>query len=394
MMQESVIKAGADTSSPVTIKVNGQNLDQLNALADEAALKISSIPGIYGIKTTIAGRSPETKVEVDKERASIYNINVKDIAQTSLIAIKGLTASKFKEAGEEYDITVRLDEPFRQDLTDLKDIPIFSPQGYFVTLAELTKIKRGKGPSEIKRYDQRRVIFVNANLYKEKLAVVSKKVQKVIDSMNIPEGFAVELTGESEEAKQQVRNFLFIITLCFTLVFMIMASQFESLWQPFVIMFTVPFAIIGVAPALFITHTSLNIISLLGMVLLIGVVVNNAIVLIDFVNQKRAEGVPIKEAAIESSIVRLRPILMTAFTSIVGLIPMALATGEGSELRVPMAITVMGGFTTSTVLTVWVIPVLYVTVANFMDKFKRKVDIDEQERTEDAPPPAVDNLQE
>jgi HAE1 family hydrophobic/amphiphilic exporter-1 len=152
---------------------------------------------------------------------------------------------------------------------------------------------------------------------------------------------------------------------------MIMASQFESLWQPFVIMFTVPFAIIGVAPALIMTHTSLNIIALLGLILLVGVVVNNAIVLIDFINSMRQEGKPIEEAAIESSKVRLRPILMTAFTSIIGLIPMAFSRGEGSELRVPMAITVMGGFTTSTILTLWVIPVLYVIVSKILGKFKK-----------------------
>jgi HAE1 family hydrophobic/amphiphilic exporter-1 len=377
IMQESIFMAGMEIKAPIVIKLHGPDIEKLNNLADEVVKKISPIKGLYGVENKAPKKSKETKVKIYKDKASIYNINVRDIAQTSLIAIKGLTASKFKEGGDEFDISVRLDEKYRSSLTSLKGIQIYSPQGFFVPLDELATIKSGEGPSEINRYDQQRVIFVSSNLYKEKLSAVTDNITKVLESIEKPEGYSVELVGESEEAKQSFKNILFVLIMATTLVYMIMASQFESLWQPFIIMFTVPFAMIGVAPALILTNTSLNIIALLGLILLVGVVVNNAIVLIDFMNSMRQEGKPIEEAAIESSIVRLRPILMTAFTSIIGLIPMAFSRGEGAELRVPMAITVMGGFTTSTILTLWVIPVLYVLVSNLLEKFKKP----EQEET-------------
>lgn len=375
VMQESIIMAGVEIKAPIVIKLHGPDLQILNSLADQVVEKISSINGLYGIENKAPKKSKETKIKIYKDKASLYNINVRDIAQTGLIAIKGLAASRFKEAGDEFDISVRLDEKYRKNLTSLRGIQVYSPQSFFVPLDELATITSGEGPSEINRLDQQRVIFVSANLYKEKLSVVSEQVNKVLESIDKAEGYTVELVGETEEAKQSFKNILFVLIMAATLVYMIMASQFESIWQPLVIMFTVPFAMIGVVPALILTHTSLNIIALLGLILLVGVVVNNAIVLIDYINGMRQEGHPIEAAAIESSKVRLRPILMTAFTSIIGLIPMAFATGEGSELRVPMAITVMGGFTTSTVLTLWVIPVLYVSVNNILEKLKlKKVD--------------------
>jgi HAE1 family hydrophobic/amphiphilic exporter-1 len=371
VMQESIFMAGVEIKAPIVVKLHGPDIEKLNNLADEVVKKISHIKGLYGIENKAPKKSKETKLKIYKDKASLYNINVRDIAQTGLIAIKGLTASKFKEGGDEFDISVRLDERYRSNLSSLKGIQIYCQQGFFVPLDELATITSGEGPSEINRYDQQRVIFVGSNLYKEKLSAVSDRITEVLESIEKPEGYTIELVGESEEAKQSFKNILFVLIMATTLVYMIMASQFESLWQPFVIMFTVPFAIIGVAPALIMTHTSLNIIALLGLILLVGVVVNNAIVLIDFINSMRQEGKPIEEAAIESSKVRLRPILMTAFTSIIGLIPMAFSRGEGSELRVPMAITVMGGFTTSTILTLWVIPVLYVIVSKILGKFKK-----------------------
>lgn len=372
VMQESLFTAGVEITAPVIIKLHGTDINKLNELATEVAGKISNIKGLYGIETTIASPSPETRVEVDKDRASLYGINVRDIAQTALIAIKGIVATKFKEGGNEYDITVRLDPKYSKSLTSLEGIQIHSPQGFMVPLNDLAKLVRGKGPSEIRRFDQQKVIFVSANLYGETLTKVNEKINNIISEIQKPEGYTIELAGETEEAKASFQNLIFILALAFTLVYMIMASQFESIWQPFVIMFTVPFSIIGVSLALFITKTSLNAISLLGVIILGGVVVNNAIVLIEYINDMRREGRPLVESAIESSKIRLRPILMTTLTTVLGLIPMAISKGEGAELRSPLAITVMGGLTLSTLLTLWVIPVLYVIVANFLEKFKKK----------------------
>ena len=371
LMQESLFSAGVEIAAPIVVKLHGTDLDTLNNMAEKIAGAISKMGGTYGTKTTVASPSPETRIEVDKDKASLYAINVRDIAQTSLIAVKGLTASKFKEEGNEYDIKVRLAEDYRKNLTSLKGILIYSPHGFFVPLDELAWLTQGRGPSEIKRYDQQRVIFVSANLYNKSLNAASGEVEDIISAIEIPEGYSVELIGETEEAAQSFKNLLFILILSFTLVYMIMASQFESTWQPFVIMFTVPFAIIGVALALVITGTSLNIVALLGVIILGGVVVNNAIVLIEYINQIREEGKSLTVAAMEASKIRLRPILMTALTTVLGLVPMAVAKGAGSELRSPLAITVMGGLILATMLTLWVIPVLFVIVAGMLERLKR-----------------------
>lgn len=378
IMQEGQFTTGGETTAPVVIKLHGTDINKLNELAANVAAKISNIKGLYGIETTIASPSPETKVEVDKDKASLYGINVRDIAQTALIAIKGLTATKFKEEGNEYDVTVRLDPKYKKNITGLEGIQIHSPHGFAVSLNELAKLKRGKGPSEIRRFDQQKVIFVSANLFKETLKSVSEKIDSIISGIQKLEGYTIELTGETEETKQSQRNLIFILVLAFTLVYMIMASQFESLWQPFVIMFTVPFSVIGVSLALFITRTSINAVSLLGIIILGGVVVNNAIVLIQYINDMRKEGKPLTESAIEASKIRLRPILMTTLTTVLGLTPMAVSRGEGSEMRSPLAITVMGGLIFATMLTLWVIPVLYVIVANLLEKFKKKPETSNQ----------------
>lgn len=372
IMQENVIGSGTETSAPIVIKIHGINLEKMAQMADEITKQVSSIKGLYGVKKTTASKSPETRIKVDKDKASLYSINVRDIAQNALIAIKGLVATKFKEEGNEYDILVRLKQEYKKDLTNLQGIEILSPQGFGIPLNELATIEQGKGPSEIERFDQQRVVFITANLYGETLSNASQKVEQIISNLPVEEGYSIDLVGESEETRKAFANLLFIILLSLTLVYMIMASQFESIWQPFIIMFTVPFSVIGVSVALAITNTSLNIVSILGIVILAGVVVNNAIVLIEYINELVAKGKPLVFSAIEASKVRLRPILMTAMTTVLGLTPMAVAKGAGSELRSPLAITVMGGLIVATMLTLWIIPVLYVIVAGVLRKLKRK----------------------
>lgn len=372
IMEESIFTAGAEVAAPIVVKLHGTDLKKLNELAGIVARQITPIKGLYGIKTTIASPSPETRIVVNKDKASLYNINVRDIAQTSLIAIKGLVATKFKEEGNEYDINVSLDPQYKKDITNLKGIQIYSSQGFAVPLNEVATLTRGKGPSEVKRYDQQRVIFVSANLFGESLQKASEMVTQTITEIDRPEGYTIDLIGETEEAKESFKNLLFIIILAFTLVYMIMASQFESTWQPFIIMFTVPFSIIGVSLILSITGTSLNGMVMVGILLLGGVVVNNAIVLIEYLNQRLAEGKPLMLSAIEASKIRLRPIIMTALTTVLGFTPMAFSRSEGAELLSPLAITVIGGLIFATVLTLWVIPVLYVIVAGVVGKVRKQ----------------------
>lgn len=372
ILQESIFSAAVEESSPIVIEAKGEHMPTIARIAESLTKKLEKIKGIYGIKTDRPEPSPETKIFVDKDRASIYNLSVADIAQTSQIALKGYIASRLKEKGQEIDIRVRLEEKDRKDLNGLSRLQVHSPDGNIVPLFSVARFGIGRGPSEIKRLDQERTVTVSANIFKRPFKDVSADVARAIRKLDIPEDFTVRLTGESEEMAESFGSLKFALIFSIILVYMIMAAQFESFWQPFIIMATVPLSVIGVLIALFITHTSINVVALLGLIMLGGIVVNNGIVLIDYLNLLRSKGKSAEEAIMEASKARLRPILMTAMTTILGLIPMALAIGEGSELRSPLAISVIGGLFISTFLTLLVVPAIYMLSHEVSAKLFRK----------------------
>ncbi len=368
ILQENVLAAGLPSQAPVTIEIKGNDLKELERLTSKTQGALSNIKGIYGIKNNLAEPSPETKIYIDKDKASLYGLSVSDIAQTAIIALKGSIATKFKEKGQEYDIRVRLREEDRNNFSKLGRIQIQSPLGMSIPLQTVATFGKGKGPSEIRRINQERVVSIYANIYNRPLKDVSADVNEMIKKLGIPKNYIVKLTGETEEMKASFDSLRNAIIAAFILVYMIMAALFESLWQPFIIMFTIPLSLIGVAWALFITHTSVSAYVLIGVGILGGIVVNNAIILIDCINLFISRGMSVKEAVIYSSKIRMRPILMTALTTILGLVPMAFLGGEGAELRSPMAITVMGGLLLATYLTLIVIPTLYLGSAQIRDK--------------------------
>ncbi|MFC1576446.1 efflux RND transporter permease subunit, partial [Candidatus Omnitrophota bacterium] len=372
ILQESVFSAVAEEAAPVVIEIKGEDMPILTKIAEKLMKKIEKIKGIYGVKTDMPEPSPETKVFVKKDRASIYNLSVADIAQTAQIGLKGYIASELKEKGQEIDIRVRLREEDRSDFNKLSRLRVHSPDGHTIPLFSVATFGRGKGPSEIKRLDQERTILISANIFKRALKDVVSDIENAIKRLDIPKDFTVKLAGESEEMTESFNSLRFALIFSIILVYMIMAAQFESLWQPFIIMVTVPLSVIGVLLALFVTGTSVNVVALLGVIMLGGIVVNNGIVLIDYLNLLRAKGVPIERAVIEASKARLRPILMTALTTVLGLLPMALALGEGSELRSPMAISVIGGLFVATFLTLLVIPALYLLSYEMQTKLFKK----------------------
>ena len=253
---------------------------------------------------------------------------------------------------------MRLREKDRENFSKLSRLKIHSPDENILPLFSVATFGRGKGPSEIKRMDQERTILISANIFKRPLKDVVNDITKCINKLDIGEEFTVKLTGESEEMQESFNSLRFALIFSFLLVYMIMAAQFESFWQPFIIMVTVPLSIIGVLLALFITGTSINVVALLGVIMLGGIVVNNGIVLIDYLNLLRSQGKSMEDAVVEASKARLRPILMTAMTTILGLLPMAFAIGEGSELRSPLAISVIGGLFIATFLTLLVVPAI------------------------------------
>jgi HAE1 family hydrophobic/amphiphilic exporter-1 len=359
ILEESAIKSTLEVAAPVVLEIKGPRLDVLKKISEEVTKEIESITGIYGVRSSLALPSPETKVHVDKDRAAVYNLSVTDIARSALIAIRGYVATKFKEEGREIDVTVRLRPEDRADVSKLRALTVHSNTDIEVPLAEVATLTTGKGPSEIKRLDQQRAILITANIFKRSLNdVISDIKEKLRKYQNISD-YSVILSGETQTMRESFKSLRFALIFAIILVYMIMAAQFESLWQPFIIMFTLPFSLIGVALALLVTHTSLNAIVLMGVIMLGGIVVNNAIVLIDYINTVRREGIETEEAVRRAGKTRLRPILMTTLTTVLGLLPLALGFGEGSELSAPLAITVIGGLSTATLLTLLVMPYFY-----------------------------------
>jgi HAE1 family hydrophobic/amphiphilic exporter-1 len=372
VLQENVLAAGMQAQAPIAIEIKGNDLKELENLTLKMQDALGKIKGVYSIKNNLAEPSPETKIHIDKDKASMYGLSVSDIAQTAIIALKGSVSSRFKEKGQEYDIRVRLREKDRNNFNKLGRLQIQSPMGMSVPLESVATFGRGKGPSEIRRMNQERVVSISANVYDRPMKDVYADVNNAIKALAIPKNYVVKLTGESEEMKvsfDSLRNAIIAIIL---LVYMVMAALFESLWQPFVIMFTIPLSLIGVALGLFSTGTSVSVYVLIGIGILGGIVVNNAIVLMDYINLLKSRGMSDKDAAKAASSARLRPILITAFTTILGLIPMAFLAGEGAELRRPMAITVMSGLLVATLLTITVIPTIYLSSAEFLGRLFRK----------------------
>ncbi|MBN1793935.1 MAG: efflux RND transporter permease subunit [Candidatus Omnitrophica bacterium] len=365
--QESLFASAFQGGSPIVVELKGKELDKLKRGAEEVQRGLLRIQGIYGVKTSLSLPHPEIKVNVIKDKASFYQLAVNEIALTTHIAVKGAIASKFKEGGKETDIRVRLQERDRKDLVQLRGLLVHSPLDLEVPLKEVAYITKDVGPSEIKRIDQQRVVFISANVTQRPLSQILEDVDVFLASFQEEwlagerQGdYVVSLTGERQQMEESFGSLRFALIFAIVLVYMIMASLFESLWQPFVIMFTVPLSLIGIAWTLLLTGTPMSAVVLLGIIILGGIVVNNGIVLIDTINLLRLEGQTLFDAVREAAQSRLRPILMTTLTTVLGWIPMAVSGG----LMAPMALTVMGGLIVSTFLTLVVIPVIFFGIAS------------------------------
>jgi HAE1 family hydrophobic/amphiphilic exporter-1 len=364
LVQDSALQVSAFTGgAPIAIVIKGKDLNLMKKITKDVEDLLSEIPGVFGIKNTIVEEAPETKVYIQRDKAALYNLSVDDISRTAKLAIKGTAETKFKEPGkDEVDIRVRMRNEDRRTVADLRQMFIQSPLDTQVPLNEVAYIGTGVGPSEIKRQDRQRYIMVMANLYKRSLNDVVKEITAKLKKYPVPEDYYVSLGGESEQMAESFNSLIAALIFAILLVYMIMASQFESLIQPFIIMFTVPLSLIGVMLILFLSGTPVSIVVFIGMIMLIGIVVSNGIILIDYTNVLREQGVGAEDAIVRASKIRLRPILMTALSTIIALFPLSLGIGEGAELMAPLATTVIGGLSSSTFLTVIVIPAIYLVV--------------------------------
>jgi HAE1 family hydrophobic/amphiphilic exporter-1 len=286
-------------------------------------------------------------------------LNVATIGNIIRNKVMGDVSTELNRQDRKVDIRVRARLEDRNNVEDLRRLVINTDGPVPITLSSVADIRLERGPSEIRRIDQERVALVTANLKGRDLGSVSQDIQKIIDNTQLPPDFRIRAGGQQREMVTSFDSMILAIALAIFLVYLVMASQFESLVQPFIIMFTIPFALIGVILILLITGTPISVVVLIGLIMLAGIVVNNAIVLIDYINQLRRGGLPKREAIKKAGQVRLRPILMTTITTVLGLLPMALGFGEGAELRTPMAVTVIGGLLVGTLLTLVVIPTVY-----------------------------------
>jgi len=346
-------------ASPLQIEVSGFDLDALARVSGAVVAEMSASDRFADIKTTVERGNPEIQIVFDQERAAKLGLAVRDIANRVVANVRGELATRYTWRDKKIDVLVRSVDTRRSSIEEIRSLIVNPTSDRPVTLDAVAEVKVSQGPAEIRRVAQERVAIITANLAYGDLGAAATEAGAIINRIPMPEGISALVSGQSEEMEESFKSMQFALILAIFLVYLVMASQFESLIHPFVILFTIPLALVGAVLALFITGTTINIVAMIGVIMLAGIVVNNAIVLVDLINQLRAQGVERIEAIMEAGTARLRPILMTSLTTALGLLPMAMGFGEGSEVRTPMAITVIGGLVVSTLLTLVVIPVVY-----------------------------------
>ncbi|MBO7233390.1 MAG: efflux RND transporter permease subunit [Paludibacteraceae bacterium] len=350
---------GGGGGSTVDIEIYGYDFVTTSQLAEEVRQRLKSVPGARDVNISREEDRAELQIIFDKEKLARHGLNEATVSTYVRNRVNGMVAGYLKEDGEEYDIVVRLQEDFRNSITDLEELTIMTNTGSQIKLKELARVEEYWCPPTIERKTRQRIVTVKVTPYATSLGELAMSIQAMMDDIDIPQGVNVAIAGDYEDQQETFGDIGMLLALIILLVYIVMASQFESFSKPFIIMMSVPFAITGVILALLITGTSLDMIGALGVVLLVGIVVKNGIVLVDYINLMRDRGYELNEAIAMSGASRLRPVLMTAFTTILGMVPMALSKSEGSEMWVPMGIVVIGGALVSTLITLIVVPVLY-----------------------------------
>jgi len=343
----------------LAVELYGHDMQQARLYAEAVKSAIEKVKGAEDVQISRKEEKPEIKVIVDREKAARLGLDVRTIGKTVETFFAGTTATRYREGGDEYDVEVRLAEKDRDRMEDLRDIFISLPGGGQVSLANIAKIEHGVGPTKIERKDQARYITVSAHVVGRDLGSVASDVKKALDKLPAPPGFSYKIAGAEKERTEAFRLLLIAVGLGMVLVYMVMASQFESLRDPFIIFLSIPFGIVGVIIALALTGQAMSVVSFLALIMMVGIVVNNGIVLISYIGILRRRGFDVYSAVIEGGRTRLRPVISTTATTILAMIPLALARGEGSEIWVPFAVTVIGGLSVGTIITLVLMPTLY-----------------------------------
>ncbi len=366
--------------TPIEVEIKGPERQFLKQYSNEAILAMEQIEGLTDLKNTVQPGNPELQILYDRDKLKLYNMDIADTARSVRDMVEGRLAGEFRKEDRQFDIRVRLQRADIKDYSDLSNLELRPTETERIKLSTVANILTREGPNEIRRIDKERTALITSNLKDIDLGTAREQIDQRLQRLRMDSGwlpeYRYEITGQTEEMEVSSNSLAWALALAIFLVYIVMASQFESLLQPFIIIFTIPLALIGVVYFLALVGTPVSIVVLIGVIMLAGIVVNNAIVLVDYINQLRERGLDKMEAIIEAGKVRLRPILMTTLTTVLGLLPLALGLGAGAEIRAPMAWTVIAGLLSSTLLTLVVIPTVYALID------RRKVVIDKAAATE------------
>lgn len=362
------------SSSGVEVNINGDDLDTLQKLGDQVIDIVKSVPGTREVSCNLSDGDPELQIQIDRQRAAIYGLNASGIANEVKASLQGLTSTKYRIEGSEYNIVVSYPQSEEKNIGYLEELVLHGAGGKTVPLIQLADMEINEGPQTIIRYDSVRRATVSCSLYGTDLGSASSAIQEKIDEMTLPSGYFIEIGGSNEYMTDSFVSLAYAMLLGLFLVYAVMAIQYESFFDPFIIMFSVPTSLIGALLGLFITGRSLGVTALIGVIMLIGIVVANAILLIDYTKQLRERGSTAYDALVEAGHTRLRPILMTALCTALAMLPIALALGEGAETQAPLATVVIGGLLASTFLTLFFVPALYLVCDRLRSRLMKPKD--------------------
>lgn len=365
------------SSAPIDVMILGYDFEDADKLSNQIYEIVKSTAGTTDVRISRENNLPEARISVDRLKAGALGISVSQIANTITTSMSGTVASLFSDpkSGNQYNILVRLSEDYRNNIEDVKKLTVINSQGKPIPIGNFIDITMAKSPIQIARKYQERLVNVTANVSGRSLGEVAEEINTKLKTIQIPPAFEVQLSGNVEQQSKTFNALYLAFGLAIVLVYMVMASQFQSLIDPFVIMFSVPLGLVGVIWMLFLTNTTLSVTSFQGVIVMIGIVVSNGILLIDYMNRLRKKGMGLHEAVLKGGKTRLRPIIMTSLATVLGLIPLAIGIG-GESAQAPLAIAVIGGLTVSTFLTLIFVPTLYTV---FEEKFHRKVNKEEEE---------------
>ena len=371
-MSSSSFGMSVGGGSTIEVKIFGHDFNNTNIVAEQVSAALKKIEGTRDVTISRDKEKPELQVKLNRDKMSNLALSTVMVSSAIRNRINGLTATQYREEGEEYDIIINYDEKFRQSTVDLENMTIQNMRGQLIRLGDIASVEQYFSPPNIERENKERLVKVTASLMQTDLSTVTAELNRQVSQMNIPPEIEIEYGGSAKDMQDSFRDLIILLVLSIVLVYIVMASQFESFREPFIIMFSLPFAFTGVFLALWISGTTLNVISFIGAIMLVGIVVKNGIILVDYTNLLRDRGVFLKSAVVQGGRLRLRPVLMTSLTMILAMIPLVLSKGEGSEIWRPMGISLMGGLTFSTLITLIVIPVIYTIFGAARMKRERK----------------------